>query len=106
MHATIEGFGASERWLSSGCRSAWARPIVLSAWVGPRTDGLSLVFFPSSACKPCGEEFVNRTLVAPPALAPRKRELAAPTSLASMSGALSQPIVLAEVRNSGSPRQR
>ena len=25
------------------------------------TDGLSVVFFPSSACKACGEEFVNRT---------------------------------------------
>ena len=26
-----------------------------------RTDGLSVVFFPPSACKVCGEEFVSRT---------------------------------------------
>ena len=26
-----------------------------------RTDGLSVVFSPSSACKACGEEIVNRT---------------------------------------------
>ena len=50
-----------------------------------RTDGLSVVFFPPSACKACGEESVNRTklhnhscqrmleLAAPPALASKKR---------------------------------
>ena len=47
-----------------------------------RTDGFSVVFFPSPVCKACGEEFVNRAKLHTHSCQ-RMRELAAPPALAS-----------------------
>ena len=88
------------KWYSRNNRKLWrsreAAVIAVQVRVGstdraflrglaPRTDGLSVVFFPPSVCKACGEGFENRTKLhnhdcqrgrepaAQPALASRKR---------------------------------
>ena len=65
-------------------RVGWAARAPLRG-LTTRTDGLSVVFYPPTACNACGEEYANRTslhnhdcgkrpeLAAPPALASRRR---------------------------------